>query len=244
MIDLSMIGLALSAAAVLVGSTIQGLLGFGLVLTAGPVVALAEPRAIPATFLLLGIPIEVWMLARERHALDRCGFVQMMGGRLIGTLLAFGVLVAVSPDILSALIGVSIVFAAVLIGWRPTRTDASSTASWKVVAGVVSGLMGTVAAVGGPVMALVYEGRRAAELRATLAATFLAGGFLSLIAVWSSGLLDLTHLQLALWLLPAEIAGLMLSTRLLTRVEDHKLRAAVLGLAGLGGATIVLRAVI
>jgi hypothetical protein len=84
------------------------------------------------------------MVLRERAALDVPGFVQMVGGRVVGTLAAFVVLVLVSPQLLTVLIGGAIVIAAVL-SWRMVEFRPGAPA--KMVAGSVSGLMETVAVV-------------------------------------------------------------------------------------------------
>lgn len=222
---------------------IQGVVGFGLVLTAGPVVALLEPSALPVVFLLLGFPMEIWMLIREHAAVDRPGFVQMMGGRAAGTVAAFWVLTVAGARMLAVLAGSAIVIAG-LLSYRSPRASATSRPVTMVIAGSVSGLMATVAAVGGPAMALAYRDREAAQVRATLALAFLVGGSLSLAALQFAGMVTWEHLRLALVLLPAEAIGLALSGFLLPRVHPGALRAAVLLLAVLGGAAVVLRALL
>jgi uncharacterized membrane protein YfcA len=233
--------IAVVASAVVIGGFIQGLLGFGLVLTAGPIVALVEPRAVPGVFILLGLPMGLWMLLRERGALDLPGFTQMLGGRLVGTVAAFGVLAVVSPDSLAALVGSAIVVAAAL-SWRTEGIP--STAGAKLVAGGVSGLMGTVGAVGGPAMALAYQRREGSELRSTLAATFLGGGLLSLVALQASGFLHWWHVQLSVMMMPAELLGVAASGAVLPYLRRDRLRAGVLLLAGAGGVVVVVRALL
>jgi uncharacterized membrane protein YfcA len=143
--SISSVELGVAAGAIAVGGLVHGSIGIGFVLISAPVVGLIEPRALPALFVLLGFPLEVWMVLRERRAVDVPGFIQMVGGRVIGTLAAFVVLIIVSPQLLTVLIGSAIVVAAVL-SWRMTGFRSGSRA--KVVAGSVSGLMATVAAAG------------------------------------------------------------------------------------------------
>lgn len=233
--------LAVIATAVGVGGLIQGLLGFGLVLTAGPIVAFIEPQAVPAIFILLGLPMGVWMLFREWGSLDIPGFVQMVGGRAFGTLAAFAVLAVVSPELLTVLVGCAIVIGAVF-SWK--TADFPSGVLLKIIAGVVSGLMGTIAAVGGPAMALAYQNREGAELRSTLAATFLVGGFLSLIALSASGFLHWWHVELSVLMMPAELLGVAVSGLVLRYLRASAMRTGVLWLAGGGGLAVVLNAIV
>lgn len=238
---LSPFELAVASGAVLMGSAVQGTLGFGFVLLAGPIVSLVEPRALPAVFLLLGFPLEIWMLARERHAVDKTGFLQLTTGRIFGTVIAFSILVVISPDVLLVVVGVSIVLAAI-VSLRAPLIEVG--AMGRVVAGGISGLMATITAVGGPAMALAYRDREAAELRATLAATFLVGSVVSLGALWASGHLDLWQMQMGAWLLPAEVCGLFVSNILRARLDAGMIRTTMLWLAACGGGAVVLRGVL
>jgi hypothetical protein len=139
------------------------------------------------------------------------------------------------------MIGAAIVIAA-LLSWR--LVEWRSGTFGRIVAGGISGLMATVAAVGGPAMALAYRDREPPELRATLAATFLVGGVLSVIALAASDLLHWWHARLSLLMLPAELLGVAVSGLVLGRIRAETLRKAVLALAAGGGAVVMLKALI
>jgi uncharacterized membrane protein YfcA len=102
--------------------------------------------------------------------------------------------------------------------------------------------MGTVGGMGGPAMALAYQKRSGAELRSTIAASVIVGSVFSLGALMVAGRLHAWHLTLALILLPAELIGLVASTRLIQWFDTGWLRPAVLGFAAFGGAAVVLKA--
>src|SRR5260370_16312060 len=59
-----------AATAVSVGSVVQGAVGFGLNLLAAPFVALVIPEALPATLVLVALPLAVSTVAREHHAVE------------------------------------------------------------------------------------------------------------------------------------------------------------------------------
>jgi uncharacterized membrane protein YfcA len=239
--SISLIELGVAAGAIVIGGLVHGSIGIGFVLISAPVVGLIEPRALPALFVLLGFPIEIWMVLRESAALDVPGFIQMIGGRVIGTVAAFVVLVLVSPQLLTVLIGSAIVIAAVLI-WRMVEFRPGAAA--KMVAGGVSGLMGTVAAVGGPALALAYQNRGAAELRATLAATFLATDLFAVAALAGSGFLHWWHVQLAFMMVPAQLLGVGLSDVFIRRLDAGTVRSGVLLVAAAGGIAVVVKAIV
>src|SRR3546814_15753694 len=57
----------------------------------------------------------------------------------------------------------------------------------QLVAGVVSGVTGTAAGIGGPPLALLYQHRPGSTIRSTLAAAFLVGTALSLATLAVAG---------------------------------------------------------
>lgn len=238
--SLSVVEIIVAFIAVTTGAAVQGSIGFAFVLVAAPVVGIMEPRALPATFVLLVLPIGIWMGLRERGHIDRRGFIEMTAGRLVGTAAAVWLLVAVPDDKLAIVVGGAIL-SAVLLSVAAPGFEAG--AGSRVAAGAISGLMGTVGAVGGPAMALAYQRRSAAELRATLAVAAIAGSFLSLGGLSVAGRLDRSHIALAVLLFPAEVAGLAASTQLIKVIDRKRMRTAVLVFAALGGAAVVVRGV-
>src|SRR6185295_16980294 len=80
-----------------------------------------------------------------------------------------------------------------------------------VFAGLISGFMGTIASIGGPPMALVYQGADGPKVRATLAAYFLVGVVMSLIGLLLVGRFNSFELKWSLLLLPGIVLGFLLS---------------------------------
>ena len=236
--DLTAAQLAVALVACAAGALVQGSIGFGFVLTAAPIVGLMEPEALPATFLWLALPLAVWMTIREHHAIDVPGFVQMTVGRVVGTAAAAWVLAVIAPDALAVAVGIAIV-AAALISALGSGIEAGGRG--RVVAGVVSGLMGTVGAVGGPASALAYQQRGGPEIRSTLAASFVTGILMSFVALAVADRIETWHLTLALWLFPGMVAGLALSGRVIHLLDERWVRPAVLICAGAGGVAIALK---
>ena len=224
--------------AIAIGAVVQGSIGFGFVLTAAPVVGLMRPDALPATFLILAVPLAAWMAYREHSDIDVPGFLQITFGRIFGTAAAAWVLAVVAEDMLAVLVGIAIV-GAVLISAFASGIEAGTRG--RLVAGVISGLMGTVGAVGGPASALAYQHRSGPEIRSTLAASFVTGTLMSLGALAIAGRLETWHWHFSLLLLPGMIIGLALSTRVIKSLDARWIRPAVLICAGLGGIAIALK---
>jgi hypothetical protein len=238
--DLSTIALVGLLVASAVGGVIQGAIGFGFALVAVPTIALVEPDAIPVTVMLMAVPMTIVMALRERAHIDVGGFATIMVGRVVG--IAGGVLLLelVPESGLTVLVGVMILLGVALsvggLDIEPQR--------WvNVGAGVLSGVMGTTSAIGGPALAVVYQRRPGPELRSTLALSYLAGIVIAVGALAAVGRVEGWHVWLALELVPALLLGLWLSFRLASVLDRGWLRPAVLAFAAVSGVVIVVRGV-
>jgi uncharacterized membrane protein YfcA len=170
--------------------------GFGLALVVVPAMTLVSPEALPATVLLLTMPMAPVMAARERHAIYAPGLVYLLSGRLLGTLGGVGLLLLVPDDYLSVLFG-SLVVAATLASSSNPKIDLSNRT--RVGGRIVSGVMGTAAGIGEPPLALMYQNREGQEIRATLAVAFTMGTVISLLVLALTERVGLDHLLLGPW---------------------------------------------
>jgi uncharacterized membrane protein YfcA len=239
--DLSMVALVGLMVASLVGGVIQGAIGFGFALVAVPTLALVEPDAVPVTVMLMAVPMTIVMALRERAHIDVGGFTTIMIGRVLG--IAGGVLLleAVSEDRLTVLVGTMILLG---VGLSVGGLDIEPTPTVNVGAGVLSGVMGTTSAIGGPALAVVYQNRPGPELRSTLALSYLVGIVLAVGALTAVGRVEWWHVQVALVLSPALLLGVWLSFRLAPVLDRGWLRPAVLAFAAVSGVVIVVRGLV
>ncbi len=228
--------LAILAVTVVAGAVIQGSIGFGYALVAVPAMVLLLPWAVPVTPLFLALPMTVLMSVREWRSIDLAGFALITGGRLVGTVAGVMLLVLVPSGYLSLLTGLLILAAAVGSFLRPAFEVNDAT---RLAGGVASGVVGTVAALGGTPLALVYQDRSGAELRSTLALSFVVGIAMSLVGLALAGKVESRHLVLALELLPALLIGLWVSRWVVERLDERWLRPAVLVFAAVAGMVIV-----
>lgn len=221
-----------------VGATIQGSIGFGLNLIVVPVVAILQPAAIPSALIIMAIPMTAGSAALEREHIHRSGVLWTTLGRLPGVVLGAWVVRALSAETLGIVVGGFVVLAAGMSALSPPiRIGRGSCA----VTGFIAGVMGTASSIGGPPMALLYQGQPGPVLRSTLGATFLIGTALSLLALVVAGQVAGWHWLLGIALTPGVALGLFAGRRLHGWLERGWLRPCVLGFAVLAGAAVLLR---
>jgi uncharacterized protein len=238
MIPLTAPEYALVLVAVTAGAAVQGSVGFGANLLAVPVLALVEPRALPATLTMWVLPLAVAMAVRERHGIDRPGALLIVAWRIPGTVVGALTVAAVSADAISALAGGAVLAAvAVTASGVAVPVNRATTAA----AGLASGAMGTATSIGGPPVALLYQRREGPVLRSTLAVTFVAGLLISLLGQTAVGAVSGWHVLVALSLVPGTVAGLGIAHALAGRLDGPWLRPTVLTLAGITGLVALVR---
>lgn len=228
----------LVALAVGVGALVQGSIGFGANLVAAPVLALADPEALPATLVLVVIPLVTVMVVREGHHVDRSGVTWITIGRIPGTALGAWVVAIISASTLSVLLGSGVLLA---VGLSLVSGPVALNRVTTTAAGFASGAMGTATSIGGPPLALLYQHHEGPVLRSTMAVAFAFGTALSLVALALGGVIEAWHVLLATALLPALVVGLVLSRYVVGRLDGRRLRPAILAFAAITAVWTIVR---
>jgi hypothetical protein len=223
-----------------IGAAVQGSIGFGAGLLAGPVLLLIDPRFVPGPLLAAGLVLTILVAHREWEAIDYPALWQLTLGRFLGTLPAAGLLAVVSRAAFDTVFGVLVLIAVALTlaGGTPRRTPARV-----VAAGVASGFMGTISSIGGPAAAFALQGVSGPRFRATLAMQLLVGGSISLLAVFFAGYFGAGEVALAGILVPGVLLGFGVSRFGVRRLSATGLRPAVLALACAGALIVLARGV-
>ncbi len=238
MLDPSGAELVLIGVMLALGGFVQASIGLGFALVSAPVIALVEPEAIPVVLLLLAAPLNVFVLARERSAVDRPAAGHVILGMAAGSAAGAAILRAVPQDDLAVLFGAAVLLA---VGSSIVHPAARFGGRARVSAGVGAGIINTVAATGGPVVALVFQHREGSALRSTLALAFLAQVVLSVAALAVAREVGWDHVRLALAVTPAVAVGVALTGPMLRVIDRGVLRPAVLTFAALSGAAAIAR---
>jgi len=223
------------------GSLLQGAVGFGLGLFSVPFLVLLDPRLVPGPILLASGVLTLVMLRRERHAVLGQDLKWSLGGRVVGTGVALGVLTLVPLTHLGVVFGVLILGAVGLSasGWRVATSPSNL-----VGAGALSGFLATTVSIGGPPVALLYQHAAGPEIRATLSAFFLVGTVLSLTGLHFIGRFGLSELLLGLGLVPGIAIGFLLSKRIVGVVDRGLLRPAILTVSAVAALGVVVKALL
>jgi len=236
--DLSLLQIFLANLALLAGSCLQGVAGYGIGTLAAPLLFLISPVLVPAPLVLNAVVLTIFMVLRNRGALQIREVRFAIGGGVAGMFLAWVTLMLISPKGFELVFGILILMGVLLsvAGLRPALNARNS-----VLAGAASTYMGTITAVGGPPIALIYQNQKGPLVRANMSAFFLVASFFSIAALLASGYLGQRDLQLFAVTFPGVLTGFWLSGKLVNRMPFDGLRPVILGIAAVAGVAALVR---
>jgi uncharacterized protein len=221
---------------VALGGFVQSGVGLGLGLVGAPVVTLLDPALMPGSMLVAGASLPLLILARESWHTDWRGVSWALAGRVVGTLGGIWVLAVVSLRALGIVVG-GMVLAVVALS--AVNAVVPRNRVTLLTAGVVSGVTGTATSIGGPPVALLYQGESGPKVRATLSVFFCVGNSIALIALASSGHLPGRDVAAGLVFIGCAAAGFAVAAGLRRFLDAGRTRAAVLA-AATGSAVVLI----
>lgn len=225
---------------VIVGALLQGVSGLGFAMFCAPLAAIWFPELVPGPLLVLSCPLALMQALRDRGDIQWPLANVAVVGRLSGTVLAAACLVLLSVKTLSLMFALLILTGVSLSmsGWRvmPTRRNMA-------VAGVASGMMGTITSAGAPPFAIAMQNMGAAQLRGTFGAIFFIGSAVSITVLTVVGRMGAHEYLLSALLMPWMFAGFFASSPIKRFVPAPFVRKMLLAMAAIGAIAVLLRTV-
>jgi len=226
---------------VMVGAFVQGSVGFGLNMIAAPLLLLIDPVLVPGPSLGLALCANLLISHRERRSIDMPAVAWALPGRVVGTVVAAWILVTFHGLVYEFLFAPLVLLAVVMSigGVRPRPTQGNL-----LIAGTLSGFMGTVSSIGGPPIALVHQDSEGARFRGTLAPFFVFGTVLSIATLYAIGEYGTREIWATLALLPALVVGFLASRHGAAVLDRGFTRHAVLSLSAISAVAVLLKAML
>ena len=227
-------------AIVATGAALQASVGIGFGVLSAPLLAILAPELVPGPVLLLGLLLAAMTTTREFRSVHMGELGLAISGRIVGTLAAGAVLVALPLSVVGSLFAVMILAA---IALSMTRWRLLPTPRNLLAAGLASGFMGTITSVGAPPMALVYQNMPGPKVRATMGAFLMLGAAFSLVMLAVVGRFTMAEVVSTAWLVPPVLLGFWLSRYLVRHVDKSKrgIKPAVLAVSAIAAVMLLLK---
>ena len=193
----------------------------------------------PGSMLVCGFVMPVLQLSTRWRDVDWTSLRAALAGRLLLTPVGVWVVAVSSPRLIALLVGVLVLVVALASAYAPEFEPRPRNL---FVAGMLTGISGTSAAVGGPFVAMTLQHDEPARIRATLAAFFTVGSAASLTGLGIAGELTREQLWWGAVFVPFLVAGYALSGPVVRRLDEGRMRTAMLWFCFVAAVSIILRA--
>ncbi len=216
-------------------ATCQSVTGFGFALTMTPLLALAwDIKPTIATSILLGVLILFPLLAEVRGSVSVGRVFGMLVGFVFGVIPGIILLERLDEEALRVMVAATVILASVLLYFSPRpspgRASGEDSIPMRLIAGALSGAIGTSTSLGGPPVVLYLLGRERniSSFRATIMVFFLPASTLTLLAFIAVGQVTRDVLVMSAAALPAMALGIVFGTWLRRRLDPQRFRGIVL----------------
>ncbi len=161
-----------------------------------------------------------------------------MKGGLVGVILAGIILTIATKEQFELSFGILILIAVLisLLGIKPKVNKLTNT-----IAGFASGLMGTLTAVGGPPIALLYQHGDIKNIVANLTAFFLFLNAIAIVTLIAVGQITLETIVIVCLAAPGVVLGLYTSTKMQGVIQAHLARKWILALSAITAVIAIIR---
>ncbi|MBY6347595.1 sulfite exporter TauE/SafE family protein [Providencia rettgeri] len=228
----------LMACLVVLAAFLQGVGGIGFAMLVAPIAALIFPQLVPGPLLALGGSVSLLAALRERQHIVPDVVACALGGRATGSIIAILVMTQLPIAAVNLGFALAILAAVALSAWGlriwPSKRN-------MILAGIASGIMGTLTSVGAPALAIAMQNLAPAQLRASLGLILFLGASLSLVLLILAGLFSLQQAMLSIVLYPFMLLGFALSGQLRHKVSLPLMRRLLLGICSLSALVLIAR---
>ncbi len=220
------------------GATVQGSVGIGYGLVAGPGLAAIDTAFIPGPMLVIAVVVSARHIFAEFDEIERAAVGRSFIGLPFGLFAGLAVLRAMDDRVLGVAVGAATAIAAVamIVGFKVRRTPVI-----EVIAGGATAFCAITAALPGPPFVVAFSDLRPAAMRATVSVFLSSLVVISLIALTITGNFGAHEVRLLALLVPGTVAGLVLARYVRPLLDRPWFRPLILVVAGLGGVALVLR---
>lgn len=228
----------LMATLILGSAFLQGVGGVGFTMFSAPVAAIVCPELVPGPLLMLGGCVTFLTAVREHRNIAWSSAGSALVGRAVGSVIAVVALAQLAQRPLNFLFAAMILLAVIMsvAGLRIVVNRRNIT-----IAGMLSGVMGTLTSVGAPPLVIALQRSNPATLRATTGAILFFGSTFSLIVLAFAGHFGLREGLLGATMVPFMLLGFWASGRLRQKVSPVVLRRALLAFCALSAVGLIVK---
>ena len=232
----------LLALPIFVAATLQGSIGFGMGMASAPFIAIADPGLLPSTVIMLAIVVSGTVLILDRGGLDFRGASWALVGRVPGNIIGAGLVVMMSPAVLSWLVAVT-VLGGILVSMAGLGAEGHAHDAGDRGRGLGES-MGTTTSVGGAAMSIIWQSSEGSNCAARWPRSSSRVPCSPSARCWRSARSPSVRSGSPAWMLIPALAGIVFSRFINRYLNRARTRVVALTASALGAGALIVTQVV
>ena len=205
-----------------------------------PFLAMISYTLIPAPIAFASLSLTIMMAYKGRKHIDTKNMFQISMGMLAGILLSIFILKNISFEYMGLVFGLFILIS-VFISIKIKTFTLNKSINYS--GGFISGVMGSMAAVGGQVLALLFQNHPLESLKATLAFLYTLFSTVMIIMFFIFGEFSYTQFISGIYMMPGFIIGFLIAPIFSKYFNPKYSRTVVLTMAVIGAIILIVKSI-
>ena len=224
-----------------VGSILQMATGVSVGMIIVPFLAMISYTLVPVPIIFASLTLTIMMAYKGRKHIDLHNIPSIGIGMLLGIFVALFIFKNIHVQYLGLLFGIFILLSVMISIKVKTFT---LTKKMNYAGGFFAGLMGTIAAVGGQILALLFQNHPLESIKSTLAFLYTIFSIVMLGVFYVAGEFSYTQMISGLFMMPGFIIGFFVAPYFSHFFNPRYTKTVVLGMATLGALLLILKSII
>ena len=219
-----------------VGSILQMATGVSVGMIIVPFLAMISYTLVPVPIIFASLTLTIMMAYKGRQHIDLHNAPSIGIGMLMGIFVALFIFKNIHFQYLGLLFGIFILLSVMISIKIKTFT---LTKKMNYAGGFFAGLMGTIAAVGGQILALLFQNHPLESIKSTLAFLYTIFSIVMLGVFYVAGEFSYTQMISGLYMMPGFIIGFFVAPYFSHFFNPKYTKRVVLGMATFGALVLM-----
>ncbi len=226
---------------IILSSILQMATGVSVGMIIVPILALFSYTLIPTPIIFASLALTIMMSYKGREHIDTKNVYQINIGMFLGIFVAVFLLNAIEFEYLGLVFGMFILIS-VAISLKLKTFKLSPKLNY--LGGLAAGTMGAMAAVGGQILAMLFQNHPLESIKATLAYLYTFFSIAMLIIFYYFGQFSYEQMISGLLMMPGFLLGFYVSPIFSKHFKPKYAKPVVLGMATLGSLNLIIQSLI
>lgn len=236
--SLDLYSLLLANGIIILGSIFQMISGISVGIIIAPFLALISYTLIPAPIMMASLTLTIMMSIKYRKFVDIKSVYMLSLGVSIGVIATIFILKFIDTSNLNLLFGV-LTLLAVFISIKIKNIHLRGKFAFSTA--IISGIMGSLASVGGQLLSLLYQNHNLNTIKASLSFIYTIFSLFMLITFYYSGNLHQEQIIFGFYMMPGFIIGFLISPFFVSKFNPNYIKITILFLASFGGVMLIVK---